>query len=44
MTAGSLKTQDKENMAVLQIRMKGSDGCEIYDGLEELLAELAEVS
>ena len=35
---------DKENMVVMYIMMKGSDGYEIYDDLEELFAELAEAS
>ena len=40
---GSTK-RDKENMVVMYIMMKGSDGYEIYDDLEELFAELAEAS
>ena len=40
---GSTK-RDKENMVVMYIMMKGSDGHEIYDELEELFAELAEAS
>ena len=40
---GSTK-RDKENMVVMYIMMKGSDGYEIYDELEELFAELAEAS
>ena len=35
---------DKENMVVMYIMMKGSDGYEIYDDLEELFAEHAEAS
>ncbi|MBW8359304.1 MAG: hypothetical protein K0M63_05800 [Weeksellaceae bacterium] len=35
---------NKENMVVMYIMMKGSDGYEIYDDLEELFAELAETS
>ena len=36
--------RDKENMVVMYIMMKGSDGYEIYEDLEELFAELAETS
>ncbi|MBW8359301.1 MAG: hypothetical protein K0M63_05785 [Weeksellaceae bacterium] len=35
---------NKENMVVMYIMMKGSDGYEIYDDLEELFAELAKAS
>lgn len=37
-------TRDKRDMVVMYIMMKGSDGYEIYEDLEELFSELAEVS
>lgn len=36
--------RDKSNMVVMYIMMKGSDGYEIYNELEELFEELKEVS
>ena len=36
--------RDKSNIVVIYIMMKGSDGYEIYEELEELFGELKEVS
>ena len=36
--------RDKSNMVVMYIMMKGSDGYEVYDELEDLFEELKEVS
>jgi len=38
---GGSTTRDKSNMVVMYIMMKGSDGYEIYDQLEELFQDLA---
>ena len=35
---------DKENMVVMYIMMKGSDGYEIYEDQKELFVELSDVS
>lgn len=37
-------TRDKSNMVIIYIMMKGSDGYEIYEKLEDLFQELKEVS
>ncbi|MNY72404.1 hypothetical protein D3C86_2109570 [compost metagenome] len=41
---GGKTSRDKSNMVVIYIMMKGSDGYEIYDQLEELFQELVELS
>ncbi|WP_447637241.1 hypothetical protein [Flavobacterium microcysteis] len=41
---GGNTTRDKSDMVVMYIMMKGSDGYEIYDKLEELFQKLYETS
>ncbi|WP_370030979.1 hypothetical protein [Flavobacterium sp. 28YEA47A] len=41
---GGNTTRDKSDMVVMYIMMKGSDGYEIYDKLEELFQKLYEIS